>query len=143
MRQGHIHGIAVPVLGPDGARIAGAAVASLIFSAVVVATALDNDTSLGAPHFWPWLLTGLQVLALWSAGAGRWWGWLLGCSVQLPWIAYAIMTTQYGFIPGCAASATVQLLSYARQPAPKAVRPVLRLTTDLEGAPNGRQARAT
>jgi hypothetical protein len=91
-----------------------AALAAFALSAVVVATAFGNDTPLGAPRFWPWLLTGLQVVALWSAGTGKWWGWLLGGSVQLPWIAYAIVTMQLGFIPGCTASATVQLLSFIR-----------------------------
>ncbi|MGH7425670.1 MAG: hypothetical protein ACREJP_05840, partial [Candidatus Methylomirabilales bacterium] len=63
--------------------------------------------------YWPWLLTSLQVVALWSAGGGRWWGWLLGAAVQFPWIAYAVTTGQLGFIPGCAISAAVQAHSFA------------------------------
>ena len=93
-------------------RLASAGTAALMFSGLVVATAWREATPLGAPRYWPWLLTGLQVLALWSAGRGRWWGWLLGGSVQLPWIAYAAMTTQLGFIPGCVASAAVQTYSF-------------------------------
>jgi hypothetical protein len=96
-------------------RLASAGTAALMFSGVVVATAWRDATPLGAPGFWPWLLTGLQVLALWSAGRGRWWGWLLGGSVQLPWIAYAVVTTQLGFIPGCAVSAAVQADSFLRR----------------------------
>lgn len=96
-------------------RLAGAATAAVAFSSLVVATARGNETALGAPVYWPWLLTGLQVLALWSAGRGRWWGWLLGGSVQLPWIAYAVVTTQLGFIPGCAVSAAVQTYSFLRR----------------------------
>lgn len=83
-------------------------------SAAVLVTAWSDDSPLGAPSYWPWLLTGLQVLALWSAGTGRWWGWLLGGSVQVPWIAYALVTTQVGFVPGCAISACVQLCSFCR-----------------------------
>jgi hypothetical protein len=49
---------------------------------------------------------------LWSAGTERWWGWLLGGSVQLPWIAYAVVTAQFGFIPGCAISACVQIHNF-------------------------------
>jgi hypothetical protein len=96
-------------------RLASAGTAALMFSGLVVATAWREATPLGAPRYWPWLLTGLQVLALWSAGRGRWWGWLLGGSVQLPWIAYAVVTTQLGFIPGCAASAAVQTYSFLRR----------------------------
>jgi hypothetical protein len=95
-------------------RLLGAGAGSLLLSVLVVATAWDTTTALGAPLYWPWLLTGLQVLALWSAGRRHWWGWLLGASVQLPWIAYALMTGQLGFIPGCAISAVVQACSFVR-----------------------------
>jgi hypothetical protein len=87
---------------------------STMLSAAVVGTGLATETALGVPRLWPWLLTGLQVLSLWSAGRARWWGWLLGASVQPPWIAYAVMTGQLGFIPGCAVSAGVQWRSYLR-----------------------------
>jgi hypothetical protein len=49
---------------------------------------------------WPWVLTGLQVLGPWAAGRGLRFGWLLGGTVQLPWIAYALLTNQIGFIRG-------------------------------------------
>lgn len=93
-------------------RILCAAVAALVLSALIVFTAAGTDARLGAPRYWPWLLTGLQVLGLWSAGTGRKWGWLLGATVQLPWIGYAVVTGQIGFIPGCAVSAAVQTYSF-------------------------------
>ncbi len=99
----------------DGARrirLLSAVVAAFALSAAVVMTALGTDTALGAPPFWAWLLTGLQVLALRSAGTGRWWGWLLGAAVQLPWIAYAVVTGQLGFIAGCVVSAAVQTRNF-------------------------------
>ncbi|MPZ54418.1 MAG: hypothetical protein GEU79_17110 [Acidimicrobiia bacterium] len=89
--------------------------ASLTLSGVIISTGDGSD--LGAPSYWPWLLTGLQVTALWSAGTRRWWGWLLGSSVQIPWVAYAVVTTQIGFIPGCAVSLLVQSYSFVRQQA--------------------------
>lgn len=89
-----------------------ATAATLGLCAVVVATAWEYDSPLGAPPYWAWVLTGLQVVALWAAGSGRRWGWLLGGSVQLPWITYAVVTTQFGFIPGCVVSASVQLYSW-------------------------------
>jgi hypothetical protein len=96
-------------------RLLSAALSAFALSAAVVMTAVGNDGALGAPQYWPWLLTGLQVLALWSAGTGRWYGWLLGGAVQLPWIAYALVTAQLGFIPGCAISAAVQINSFMSQ----------------------------
>ena len=76
---------------------------------------MDIDTL----RLWPWVLTALQVLGLWAAGRGLRVGWLLGGTVQLPWIAYALLTNQIGFIPGCAVSACVQLGSYAAAVAPR------------------------
>ncbi|HEX2420847.1 MAG TPA: hypothetical protein VHL55_04540, partial [Acidimicrobiia bacterium] len=43
---------------------------SLCLSIGLVATSTASTTTLSAPPWWPWLLTGLQVLALWSAGRG-------------------------------------------------------------------------
>lgn len=93
-------------------RLLSAAVAGPALSTAVVITAAGSDAPLGAPSYWAWVLTGIQVLALWSAGRGLWWGWSLGASVQLPWIAYAVVTGQLGFIPGCAVSAAVQAHSF-------------------------------
>jgi hypothetical protein len=89
-----------------------AAAFSLSVSVAVMATAGADQSRLGAPTFWPWILTAFQVLALWAAGRTLWWGWLLGASVQMPWIAYAIVTEQIGFIPGCVVSALVQTYSF-------------------------------
>ena len=93
-------------------RLTGGVVGSLGLSIAVLVTAARDDSPVGAPAMWPWLLTGLQVLSLWAAGRRHWWAWLLGGSVQLPWIAYALMTDQIGFIPGCAISASVQIYSF-------------------------------
>ncbi|WP_296667729.1 hypothetical protein [Demequina sp.] len=96
------------------ARLLGAAAASAAVSAAVLATSLGSAAPLGSPSYWPWLLTGLQVTALWAAGAHRWWGWPLGAAVQPPWIVYAVLTGQFGFIPGCAISCAVQAVSFVR-----------------------------
>jgi len=90
----------------------GGVVASLGLSIAVFVSAAHDDSALGAPALWPWLLTGLQVLSLWAAGRRHWWAWLLGGAVQAPWIAYALLTDQFGFIPGCAISASVQIYSF-------------------------------
>jgi hypothetical protein len=82
---------------------------------VLLTTAARTDTALGAPGYWAWVLTGLQVAALWGSGVGRSWGWPLGASVQPAWIAYALVTGQIGFIPGCLASGTVQTMHVVRE----------------------------
>lgn len=79
---------------------------------LLLLTGSHSDSPIGVPSYWPWLLTGLQVLALWSAGRGRAWGWLLGGSVQIPWIIYSVLTSQLGFIPGCAVSAAIQIHTF-------------------------------
>ena len=81
---------------------------------------MDIDTL----RLWPWVLTALQVLGLWTAGHGHRSGWLVGGLAQFPWIAYALLTSQMGFIPGCAVSACVQLCSYAAAVAPRGKEPV-------------------
>lgn len=100
-------------------QLVGGTIAATALSMAVFITAWRDGSALGAPPVWPWLLTGLQVLSLWSAGRGRWWGWLLGGSVQLPWIAYAVMTNQIGFIPGCAISGCVQIYSFLHDSTPQ------------------------
>lgn len=79
---------------------------------LVALSSWANDTRLGAPLYWAWILTGVQVLALWAAGKRRWWAWLLGAGVQPVWIVYALFTGQVGFVPGCLISAAVQLHNF-------------------------------
>lgn len=97
-----------------GTQVIVALTAATGLSLVLIVSGLRHDSGLGAPAVWPWLLTALQVLSLWSAGRRYWWGWLMGGAVQLPWIAYAMMTHQIGFIPGCLVSSSVQLYSFLR-----------------------------
>jgi hypothetical protein len=101
--------------GSEAVRRTGLLVAvagSVALSSAIIATASGTQARVGLPETWPWLLTALQVLALWSAGSGRWWGWLVGAAVQPSWIAYAVVTAQLGFIPGCVVSAAVQTHSF-------------------------------
>lgn len=97
-----------------GRRLAVAVVLSAGASGLVVWSALTTDTRLGAPPYWAWALTGIQVVALWAAGRKRWWAWLLGAGVQPVWIVYALLTGQVGFIPGCLVSAAVQVYNFLR-----------------------------
>ena len=87
---------------------------SFAITGLPVASAWSVDTKLGVPGYWSWVLTGLQVFALWGAGTKRRSAWLLGAAVQPPWIAYALLTGQLGFIPGCLISGFVQTYSFLR-----------------------------
>lgn len=87
---------------------------SLALCASVLVSARAVETNLGAPVYWTWLLTGLQVLALRGAGGGRCWGWWLGAAVQPAWIVYALLTGQLGFVPGCLVSTAVQAMNSMR-----------------------------
>ena len=97
-----------------GRRLAVAVALSAGACGLVVWSAWATDTHLGAPAYWAWVLTGLQVIALWAAGRKQWWAWLLGAGVQPVWIVYALVTGQVGFIPGCLVSAAVQLYNFLR-----------------------------
>jgi len=101
--------------------LAGAFVLSAGGCALVVWSSDAGESRLGAPAYWAWLLTSLQVLALWAAGRRLWWAWLLGAGVQPVWIVYAVLTSQQGFVPGCVVSSAVQLRNFLRagQPRPR------------------------
>lgn len=59
--------------------------------------------------WWSWLLATLGVTGLWFAGNKSTWGWVIGISVQVLWLVYAISTAQYGFIFSAIAFATVNI----------------------------------
>jgi len=80
----------------------------------VIVSSRSEPSELGSPVYWTWALTGLQVMALWVAGRGQAWGWMVGSAVQPGWIAYALLTDQPGFVIGCAISTGVQLSGYLR-----------------------------
>jgi hypothetical protein len=93
-----------------GASLATATIASAgTIGVLLVTSAQTADVSI-----WAWILTGLQVAAMWSAGRGWSAGWLLGAAVQPVWIAYAFVTGQEGFVIGCLVSGFVQLSNYMR-----------------------------
>ena len=88
-------------------------IAAALCTAVIVSSRTD-PSELGAPVYWTWGLTVFQVMALWVAGRGYRWGWMVGSAVQPGWIAYALMTDQLGFVIGCAISTGVQFSAYLR-----------------------------
>lgn len=49
-------------------------------------------------QWWSWLLTVVGVSGLYLAGRRNWWGWAIGLGAQVLWIAYAVSTSQWGFL---------------------------------------------
>jgi hypothetical protein len=57
--------------------------------------------------WWSWLLTAVGVLGLWLAGRKDWRGWAVGLGAQLLWVAYAVVSGQWGFLVSAAAYGSV------------------------------------
>ena len=53
--------------------------------------------------WWSWLLTAVGVTGLYLAGQKKRWAWLVGLGAQSLWLAYAMVTQQWGFIVSAAA----------------------------------------
>jgi hypothetical protein len=48
--------------------------------------------------WWSIVLAGIGLLGVWLSGKKNYWGWAIGIFAQFLWIAYAIVTSQWGFI---------------------------------------------
>ena len=51
---------------------------------------------------WSWVLTLTGVTCFFLAGRKVWWAWYVGLLAQVLWLAYSIITEQWGFLAGCA-----------------------------------------
>lgn len=47
---------------------------------------------------WSLVLAAVGVLGLYLAGRKSWTGWAIGLGAQGLWVAYALVTKQYGFL---------------------------------------------
>lgn len=63
---------------------------------------------------WPWILTVVGVIGFYLSGAKKRSGWMIGIASQGLWLAYAITTKQWGFIPACAAYGTVYYYNWCK-----------------------------
>lgn len=50
-----------------------------------------------------WLLTIVGLAGFWLAGRKVWWSWYVNIANQALWLAYALITGEYGFILGAVA----------------------------------------
>ena len=60
---------------------------------------------------WSWLLTIVGATCFYLAGGlnGRkvWWAWYVGIAGQVLWLAYSLVTAQWGFLAGVIAYTVV------------------------------------
>lgn len=56
---------------------------------------------------WSWVLTAVGLACFWLAGRKVWWCWYIGLAGQLLWLAYSLVTQQWGFLVGVVAYSIV------------------------------------
>ncbi|MEU7996171.1 hypothetical protein AB0B83_12655 [Micromonospora sp. NPDC049060] len=52
-------------------------------------------------QLWSWLLMTVGVTGLYLAGKRSWTGWAVGLAGQVLWLAYSLVTEQWGFLASC------------------------------------------
>lgn len=67
-----------------------------------------------AAWWWSWLLTAAGVSGLLLAGSRRKVGWAVGLGAQALWIAYALVSEQYGFLASALAYGSVYARNWLR-----------------------------
>ena len=63
-------------------------------------------------EYWSWILAVIGVSGIYFVGKKTIWGWLVLLFNETLWVAYAIITEQYGFIVSAVAYAAVYVRSY-------------------------------
>ena len=58
-------------------------------------------------QWWSWILTAVGLTGFFLAGRRVWWSWYINLACQGLWLAYALVTGQYGFIVAAAAYSIV------------------------------------
>lgn len=61
---------------------------------------------------WSWILAAVGVTGIFFVGRKTIWGWLILVINECLWIAYAIITKQYGFIVAAIAYTIVYIRSF-------------------------------
>lgn len=61
---------------------------------------------------WSWILAAIGVTGIFFVGRKTIWGWLILFINECLWIAYAIVTKQYGFIVAAIAYMIVYIRSF-------------------------------
>ena len=61
---------------------------------------------------WSWVLAVVGVIGIYFVGRKTIWGWIVLLFNEVLWIAYAVITEQYGFIFSAIAYGVVYVKSY-------------------------------
>lgn len=84
---------------------------------------------------WSWVLTVTGVTAIWLAGRGNRVGWAVGFCGQVLWVAYAVVSEQWGFLVSAALFGGVYARNWlVSRPRPAEPEPVLPIEVGLEQA---------
>jgi hypothetical protein len=65
-------------------------------------------------ELWSYLLAALALFTSWQIGRKKAWPWLLAAGTQLLWVAYALVTEQYGFIASAFAFLVMNMHNYVK-----------------------------
>lgn len=60
-----------------------------------------------ADQWWSWALTAGGLATFVLAGKKVWWAWYVGMAGQFLWLAYSLITAQWGFLVGVVAYSAV------------------------------------
>jgi nicotinamide riboside transporter PnuC len=60
--------------------------------------------------WWSWTLAAIGVTGLYLVTRRNWRGYVLGVGVQVLWIAYAVVTAQWGFIASALVYGAVNMI---------------------------------
>jgi hypothetical protein len=63
-------------------------------------------------EYWSWILAVIGVAGIYFVGKKTLWGWFVLLFNEVIWIAYAVITEQYGFIVSAIAYGAVYIRSY-------------------------------
>ena len=58
-------------------------------------------------EYWSWVLSCIGGFGIYLAGKKDWRGWAVGIISEVLWLAYAIITRQYGFVFGSILYSTI------------------------------------
>jgi hypothetical protein len=58
-------------------------------------------------EYWSWILSCVGGFGIYLAGKKDWRGWAVGILSETLWLAYAIITKQYGFVFGSVLYSTI------------------------------------
>jgi hypothetical protein len=69
--------------------------------------------------WFPWILSAVSCVMLWLMGNKSRWGPAFGIFNQVLWVAYVLVTRQWGFLPGCVLYTVIHARNWRRWTRPQ------------------------